>query len=135
SRGLDGFGHVHVRSRGSSSWRRSGEIHVRRGFARARNLRAHRGPRQIFRAHHGHGQHRRRWAGAGSILFQSSRAERGRVTAELLPLSIGIGLAVGLVLNELFGIAAGGMIVPGYLALSLTKPADVALTVGGGLLT
>jgi poly-gamma-glutamate biosynthesis protein PgsC/CapC len=57
------------------------------------------------------------------------------VTLELLPLSIGIGLAVGLLFTELFGITAGGMIVPGYLALYLTRPASAALTVGGGLLT
>jgi poly-gamma-glutamate biosynthesis protein PgsC/CapC len=54
---------------------------------------------------------------------------------ELLPLSVGIGLAVSLLFSEMFGIAAGGMIVPGYLALSLTRPLDVALTVGAGFLT
>jgi poly-gamma-glutamate biosynthesis protein PgsC/CapC len=54
---------------------------------------------------------------------------------ELLPLSVGIGLAISLLFSEMFGIAAGGMIVPGYLALSLTKPLDVALTVGAGFLT
>lgn len=55
--------------------------------------------------------------------------------SELLPLSIGIGLAVSLVLVELFGLAAAGLIVPGYLALSLTHPLSVALTFAGGLLT
>ena len=55
--------------------------------------------------------------------------------SDLLPLSIGIGLAVSLLLSELFGIAAGGMIVPGYLALSLTRPAEVAWTVGAGFAT
>ena len=54
---------------------------------------------------------------------------------ELLPLAIGIGLAVSLVFSELFGLAAGGMIVPGYLALSLTNPLDVATTIGAGLVT
>ncbi|MEB2312720.1 MAG: poly-gamma-glutamate biosynthesis protein PgsC [Sorangiineae bacterium] len=53
----------------------------------------------------------------------------------LLPLAIGIGLAVSLLLTELFGIAAGGMIVPGYIALSLTRPLDVLLTVGAGFVT
>lgn len=57
------------------------------------------------------------------------------MTPELLPLSVGIGLAVGLLFTELFGIAAGGMIVPGYLALYLTRPVNVALTVSGGVLT
>ncbi len=54
---------------------------------------------------------------------------------ELLPLSVGIGLAIGLLFTEMFGIAAGGMIVPGYLALHLRRPVDVALTVGAGLAT
>jgi gamma-polyglutamate biosynthesis protein CapC len=54
---------------------------------------------------------------------------------ELLPLSVGVGLAVSLLFSEMFGIAAGGMIVPGYLALSLTRPLDVALTVGAGFAT
>jgi gamma-polyglutamate biosynthesis protein CapC len=54
---------------------------------------------------------------------------------ELLPLSVGLGLFVGLVFTELFGIAAGGMIVPGYIALSLTRPLDVALTLAAGFVT
>ena len=55
--------------------------------------------------------------------------------SELLPLSIGIGLAVSLLLVELFGMAAAGLIVPGYLALSLTRPLSVAVTFVGGLFT
>lgn len=55
--------------------------------------------------------------------------------SELLPLSIGIGLVVSLVFTELFGIAAGGMIVPGYLALGLSKPLDALATVTAGLVT
>ena len=54
---------------------------------------------------------------------------------ELLPLSVGIGLAVSLLFTEMFGIAAGGMIVPGYLALSLNRPVDVLLTVLAGFAT
>ncbi len=54
---------------------------------------------------------------------------------ELLPLSVGIGLAVSLLFTELFGVAAGGMIVPGYLALSLTKPVDIAVTIAAGFVT
>jgi len=49
---------------------------------------------------------------------------------ELLPLSIGIGLAIGLLFTEVFGIATGGMIVPGYMALYLTRPLDLGLTIG-----
>jgi poly-gamma-glutamate biosynthesis protein PgsC/CapC len=51
---------------------------------------------------------------------------------EYLTLSVGIGLAVSLLFTELFGLAAGGMIVPGYIALYLTRPVEVLLTVGAG---
>jgi gamma-polyglutamate biosynthesis protein CapC len=54
---------------------------------------------------------------------------------DLLTLSIGVGLAVSLIFSELFGLAAGGMVVPGYIALHLTKPLDVALTLGAGFAT
>ena len=46
----------------------------------------------------------------------------------LLTLSIGIGLLIGLVFVEVFGLFAGGMVVPGYLALDLAYPGTVALT-------
>jgi poly-gamma-glutamate biosynthesis protein PgsC/CapC len=54
---------------------------------------------------------------------------------ELLPLSVGIGLAVSLIFIEMFGFAAGGMIVPGYLALAINRPLDVVMTVAAGFLT
>lgn len=54
---------------------------------------------------------------------------------ELLPLSVGIGLAISLLFTEMFGLAAGGMIVPGYIALYLTKPIDVATTIAAGFAT
>ncbi len=53
----------------------------------------------------------------------------------LLPISIGIGLAVSLMFSELFGLVAGGMVVPGYIALSMSRPLDVVLTVAVGILT
>jgi len=52
---------------------------------------------------------------------------------ELLPLAVGIGLVVSLLFTELFGIAAGGMVVPGYVALNLHRPVDVLLTLATGL--
>ncbi|HEX4144868.1 MAG TPA: poly-gamma-glutamate biosynthesis protein PgsC [Pirellulales bacterium] len=52
---------------------------------------------------------------------------------ELLTVSIGLGLAVGLLFSELFALAAGGLVVPGYIALSLSHPLDVALTIGVGM--
>ncbi|MEN9577153.1 MAG: hypothetical protein RJA70_162 [Pseudomonadota bacterium] len=54
---------------------------------------------------------------------------------ELLTLSIGIGLAVSVLLSETFGVAAGGMIVPGYLALSLTRPLELLMTFAAAFLT
>ena len=53
----------------------------------------------------------------------------------LLSLSIGLGLAVSLLFSELFGLAAGGLVVPGYLALYLNQPLDVVLTLGAATLT
>lgn len=54
---------------------------------------------------------------------------------DLLTLSVGLGLAISLLFSELFALAAGGMIVPGYLALGLTRPLDVLVTIGAGLAT
>jgi poly-gamma-glutamate biosynthesis protein PgsC/CapC len=54
---------------------------------------------------------------------------------EFLAVSIGVGLAVGLIFTELFGLAVGGMIVPGYIALFLNRPIEVGLTLGAGLVT
>ena len=53
----------------------------------------------------------------------------------LLALSIGIGLVVSLLFSELFGLAAGGLVVPGYIALYLTRPLDVGATLAAALLT
>ncbi len=52
---------------------------------------------------------------------------------DLLSASIGIGLAVSLLFSEMFGLAAGGMVVPGYIALYLNRPIDVALTLAAAL--
>lgn len=48
--------------------------------------------------------------------------------AEVLTVAIGIGLAVSLLFTELFGLAAGGMVVPGYVALYLNEPLSILLT-------
>jgi poly-gamma-glutamate biosynthesis protein PgsC/CapC len=53
----------------------------------------------------------------------------------LLGLSIGIGLVVSLLFSEIFGLAAGGLVVPGYIALYLTRPLDVAVTLAAALAT
>lgn len=54
---------------------------------------------------------------------------------DLLSISIGIGLAVSLLFSEVFGLAAGGMVVPGYIALNLGNPLDVAATLLAGFVT
>lgn len=54
---------------------------------------------------------------------------------DLLSASIGIGLAVSLLFSEMFGLAAGGMVVPGYIALYLNRPIDIALTIVAALVT
>ncbi|MEO1228850.1 MAG: poly-gamma-glutamate biosynthesis protein PgsC [Myxococcota bacterium] len=48
----------------------------------------------------------------------------------LLTVAIGVGLVVSLLLSEVFGLAAGGVVVPGYLALNLDRPVSLALTLG-----
>ena len=50
-------------------------------------------------------------------------------------LFIGIGLAVSLLYSEIFGVAPGGIIVPGYLALAIQDPVIISLTLAVGLLT
>ena len=51
-----------------------------------------------------------------------------------LTLSIGIGLVFGLVFVEAFGLFAGGMVVPGYIALDLTNPMSILFTIVAALL-
>lgn len=46
----------------------------------------------------------------------------------MLELSIGLGLAVSLLVSEVFGLASAGLVVPGYLALFLDQPARLAGT-------
>ncbi len=47
---------------------------------------------------------------------------------DTLTLSIAIGLVVSLLFTEVFGLSAGGMIVPGYLALHLDRPLTIVVT-------
>lgn len=51
----------------------------------------------------------------------------------LLTVAIGVGLLVSLLLSELFGLAAGGVVVPGYLALSLDRPLSLFVTLAVAL--
>lgn len=52
----------------------------------------------------------------------------------MLPQAVGTGLVVALIFGELFGITAGGMVVPGYIALALIAPTRVAGTIAVGIL-
>ncbi len=54
---------------------------------------------------------------------------------DTLTVSIGIGLAVSLLFSETFGLAAGGMVVPGYIALSLDQPMTVIATFTASIIT
>ena len=49
--------------------------------------------------------------------------------------SVGLGLVVSLVLSETLGLAAGGMVVPGYMALMIHDPGRIAGTIFVSLLT
>lgn len=51
------------------------------------------------------------------------------ITLNLLALAIGVGLMVTLLVTEAFGIAAGGLVVPGYMALRLMQPVNFTLTI------
>lgn len=43
-------------------------------------------------------------------------------------LTVGVGLVVSLLFSEFFGVAPGGIIVPGYLALHVDDPVQIGLT-------
>ena len=51
----------------------------------------------------------------------------------MIPIAIGIGLVMSLIFSEAFGLAAGGMVVPGYIALALAEPWRVVGTVVAGV--
>lgn len=52
-----------------------------------------------------------------------------------LSVAIGVGLVISLLFSELFGLAAGGMVVPGYFAVALSSPVDLGLTLLTGFIT
>jgi len=49
--------------------------------------------------------------------------------------AIGLGLVISLIFSETLGLAAGGMVVPGYLALTIHEPLRILGTVAISLLT
>lgn len=50
------------------------------------------------------------------------------IALNILAVAIGIGLFITLVLSTTFGLAAGGLVVPGYMALELSNPISVGIT-------
>jgi gamma-polyglutamate biosynthesis protein CapC len=49
--------------------------------------------------------------------------------------AIGLGLVVSLVFTEILGLAAGGLVVPGYIAFYLDQPLRILATVLASLVT
>lgn len=49
---------------------------------------------------------------------------------DLIVVSIAIGIVVSFVFSEVYGIAAGGVVVPGYIALYLDRLYPLAVTMG-----
>jgi poly-gamma-glutamate biosynthesis protein PgsC/CapC len=49
--------------------------------------------------------------------------------------TIGLGMLMSLLLTEIVGMAAGGIVVPGYIALSLHHPLELAITILVALVT
>lgn len=58
--------------------------------------------------------------------------EAGR---EIIIQAVGIGLVLSLLFTETLGLAAGGMVVPGYVALMIHHPLRIAGTIMVSLLT
>lgn len=54
---------------------------------------------------------------------------------EIIIQSVGIGLVLSLVFTETLGLAAGGMVVPGYVALMIHHPLRIVGTILVSLLT
>jgi poly-gamma-glutamate biosynthesis protein PgsC/CapC len=57
------------------------------------------------------------------------------IALNLLAVAIGLGLFFTLLLSQAFGLAVGGLVVPGYMALQLMSPLNVAITLAAAVLT
>ncbi|MGB3341612.1 MAG: poly-gamma-glutamate biosynthesis protein PgsC [bacterium] len=49
--------------------------------------------------------------------------------------AVGIGMFLSLIMTEMIGLAAGGIVVPGYIALVLHNPIQVVSTILAGIIT
>ena len=52
----------------------------------------------------------------------------------MIEISIGVGMVLSLILTETLGVTAGGIIVPGYIALYIDEPIKVISTIFVSLL-
>lgn len=57
------------------------------------------------------------------------------IALNILAAAIGIGLFFTLILSQAFGLAAGGLVVPGYMALQLMNPLNIAVTLIAAMAT
>jgi poly-gamma-glutamate biosynthesis protein PgsC/CapC len=53
----------------------------------------------------------------------------------MIVIAVGIGMMLNLLLTETIGLAAGGVVVPGYIALNLHEPDMIISTVAIALIT
>jgi len=53
----------------------------------------------------------------------------------VIPTAVGLGLVMSLIFSEAFGLAAGGMVVPGYIALEMAEPWRVVGTIAAAIVT
>ena len=54
--------------------------------------------------------------------------------AQFIGIAIGIGMCLSLILTETLGVTAGGVIVPGYIALYIHEPFKIIITFSVSLL-
>ena len=107
------------------------EIYFRRAPERRRYFRVdHRAGGKVSRCGR-HGKCERAGSEPCPVLPKPQYSEGGCMI-EILPVSIGIGLAVSLFLSEALGMAGAGLVVPGYLALHATDPVSIIITLASG---
>ncbi len=47
----------------------------------------------------------------------------------IIAISVGLGVIVSLIFSEFFGIIAGGLVVPGYIAIYMNNPLTIVYTI------
>jgi len=57
------------------------------------------------------------------------------VVEAIISAAVGLGVIISLIFSELLGASAGGIVVPGYIALYLDKPMQILGTLAVSLLT